>query len=36
MAREILAEVEEDTPAPNRNPPEVEEEELAPAADAAE
>jgi ATP-binding cassette subfamily B protein len=41
MAREILAEVGEDTAAPNRNPPEVPEvpkvdEELLPAVDAAE
>jgi ATP-binding cassette subfamily B protein len=41
MAREILAEVGEDTTAPNRNPPEVPEvpkvdEELLPAVDAAE
>jgi ATP-binding cassette subfamily B protein len=38
MAREILAEVGDDTAAPNRNPPDVPEveEELLPAADAAE
>ena len=44
MAREILAEVDEDAAAPNRNPPEasaveapvVHAEELVPAADAAE
>ncbi len=39
MAREILAVVEENKVAPNRNPPDVaavEEEELVPAADAAE
>jgi ATP-binding cassette subfamily B protein len=41
MAREILAEVGEDTAAPNRNPPDVPEvpkvdEELLPAVDAAE
>jgi ATP-binding cassette, subfamily B, heavy metal transporter len=41
MAREILAEVGEDTTAPNRNPPEVPEvanveKVLLPAADAAE
>jgi ATP-binding cassette, subfamily B, heavy metal transporter len=39
MAREILAEVEDDAAAPNRNPPEVPdvgEKELLPAADAAE
>ena len=36
MAREILAEVEEDTAAPNRNPPDAEEELLPAAADAAE
>jgi len=36
MAREILAEVGEDTLAPNRNPPEAEEEFLPAAADAAE
>jgi len=35
MAREILAEVGEDAAAPNRNPPEVQD-ELLPAADAAE
>ena len=35
MAREILAEVGDDTTAPNRNPPAVQE-ELVPAADAAE
>jgi ATP-binding cassette subfamily B protein len=36
MAREILAEVEEETAAPNRNPPDAEEELLPAAADAAE
>jgi ATP-binding cassette subfamily B protein len=36
MAREILAEVEEDTLAPNRNPPDADEELLPAAADAAE
>jgi len=40
MAREILAEVGEETDAPNRNPPEAaaeaDEKELLPAADAAE
>ena len=36
MAREILAEVEEETLAPNRNPPDAEEELLPAAADAAE
>ena len=41
MAREILAEVEDDAAAPNRNPPDVPDErgadaELLPAADAAE
>jgi ATP-binding cassette, subfamily B, heavy metal transporter len=39
MAREILAEVGDETAAPNRNPPEAgaaEDEELVPAADAAE
>ena len=36
MAREILAEVEEDAAAPNRNPPDAEEELLPAAADAAE
>ena len=39
MAREILAEVGDDTAAPNRNPPSVEaavEQELVPTADAAE
>ncbi len=41
MAREILAEVDDDAAAPNRNPPELPEEpvaenDLAPAADAAE
>ena len=39
MAREILAEIEDETAAPNHNPPEVPasaEEELIPAADAAE
>jgi ATP-binding cassette, subfamily B, heavy metal transporter len=35
-ARELLAEVEEGETAPNRNPPQAEEEELVPAADAAE
>ena len=35
MAREILAEVGDDTTAPNRNPPAVQE-DLVPAADAAE
>jgi ATP-binding cassette subfamily B protein len=36
MAREILAEAEEDAVAPNRNPPDAEEELLPAAADAAE
>ncbi len=36
MAREILAEAEAEKAAPNRNPPAVEEERLAAAADAAE
>src|SRR6202011_4553691 len=39
MAREILAEVGDDTVAPNRNPPQLQEEReerLLPAADAAE
>jgi ATP-binding cassette subfamily B protein len=36
MAREILAEVEEEKLAPNRNPPNAEEELLPAAADAAE
>jgi len=36
MAREILAEVEEETLAPNRNPPDADEELLPAAADAAE
>jgi ATP-binding cassette subfamily B protein len=41
MARQILAEVDDDTATPNRNPPSVDsepavEEVLAPAADAAE
>jgi ATP-binding cassette subfamily B protein len=35
MARDILAEVEAEKVAPNRNPPEAAE-ELIPAADAAE
>jgi len=35
MARDILAEVEAEKVAPNRSPPEVDE-ELLPAADAAE
>jgi ATP-binding cassette, subfamily B, heavy metal transporter len=36
MAREILAEVEEDDGAPNRNPPELPVEQLVPAVDAVE
>ena len=37
LARDILAEVDDEAAAPNRNPPEVSaERELLPAADAAE